>query len=149
MKAFLIYEHPAWISDGELHRQLTNHKLVALSGKSSLIPYAKRDSWVLAAFEEGNESWMRYPCPLRACELRTEPQLQDKLWQAYLQVMEGYGQEVKRLLERGWKGPHEALVEKWQITGTPLGAKSIRFLSSFPVATRTATPPHSGSHRST
>jgi hypothetical protein len=44
IKAFLIYEHPAWISDGCLHHEICNHKLVALSRKSSLIPYARRDT---------------------------------------------------------------------------------------------------------
>ena len=37
IKAFLIYEHPAWISDGCLHHEICNHRLVALSRKSSLI----------------------------------------------------------------------------------------------------------------
>ena len=66
IKAFLVYEHPAWISHGYLHDEICNHKLVALSRKSSLIPYARRDAGVLAKFEEGNESWMRYPCSRRA-----------------------------------------------------------------------------------
>jgi hypothetical protein len=71
IKALLIYEHPAWISDGRLHDEVSNHRLV---GKSSLIPYARRDEWVLAKFEEGNGSWMRYPCSRYASDLRTEPQ---------------------------------------------------------------------------
>jgi hypothetical protein len=71
IKALLIYEHPAWISDGRLHHEVSNHRLV---GKSSLIPYARRDEWVLAKFEEGNGSWMRYPCSQYASDLRTEPQ---------------------------------------------------------------------------
>ena len=77
IKAFLVYEYPAWISDGYLHDEICNHKLGALSRKSSLIPYAQRDMWVLAAFEDGNESWMRYPCSRRASDLRAEPQLHD------------------------------------------------------------------------
>ena len=75
IKAFLVYEHPAWISRGYLHDEICNHKLVALSRKSSLIPYARRDAGVLARFEEGNESWMRYPCSRRASDLQMEPQL--------------------------------------------------------------------------
>src|ERR1700727_266963 len=106
IKAFLVYEHPAWISDGYLRNEICNHRLVDLSRKSRLIPNAKRDSWVLAAFEEGNESWMRYPCSRRASELGTEPQLQDRLWNAYLRVMRGYGLKLVRLLGNGWKGSH-------------------------------------------
>ena len=43
IKAFLVYEYPAWIRDGYLHDEICNHKLAALSRKSSLIPYAQRD----------------------------------------------------------------------------------------------------------
>jgi hypothetical protein len=42
IKAFLVYQHPAWISDGYLHDEVCSHKLVSLSGKTSLIPYARR-----------------------------------------------------------------------------------------------------------
>jgi hypothetical protein len=89
IKAFLVYQHPQWISGGHLHVELCTHKLVTLSNKSSLIPYRKRDQWVLAAFEEGNESWMRYPCARRASDLQIEPQLHEKLWKSYLRVMRG------------------------------------------------------------
>jgi hypothetical protein len=106
IKAFLVYEHPAWVSDGRLHHEICNHRLVDLSGKTTLIPYAKRDCWVLAAFEEGNESWMRYPCSRSASELQKEPQLQDRLWHAYLRVMSGYGRKLIRLFANGWKGSH-------------------------------------------
>ena len=62
IKSFLVYEHPEWVSDGYLHTEVRSHKLVSLSRRSTLIPHRKRDRWVLAAFEEGNESWMRCPC---------------------------------------------------------------------------------------
>jgi hypothetical protein len=117
IKAFLVYEHPAWISHGYLHDEICNHKLVALSGKSSLIPYAKRDTGVLAAFEEGNDSWMRYPCSRRASDLRTEPQLQDRLWNAYSRVMRGYGLKLIRLLGQGWKGSH-GFAGSWRMYGS-------------------------------
>jgi hypothetical protein len=123
IKAFLVYEHPPWIGDGYLHDEICSHKLLALSRKSSLIPYARRDAWVLAAFEDGNEGWMRYPCSRRASDLRTEPQLHAKLWDAYLRVMRGYGSKLMRLLGRGWAGPH-GFFGTWEIAGTWLGARS-------------------------
>jgi hypothetical protein len=148
IKAFLVYEHPAWIRDGFLHNKICNHKLVALSRQSSLIPYALRDEWVLARFEEGNESWMRYPCSRRASDLQMEPQLHDKLWIAYLRVMRGYGLKLSRLLERGWKGPHGDF-GSWHIAGGYLGAKSITPLPSHPGATRTLPSPRSSPLQST
>jgi hypothetical protein len=84
-------EHPHWVSDGYLHDEFCSHKLVILSEKSTLIPYRNGDWWVLATFEEGNKSWMRYPCSRRVSDLQIEPQFHDKLWDAYLRVMRGYG----------------------------------------------------------
>jgi hypothetical protein len=92
IKAFLVYEHPHWVSDGYLHDDICSHKLVALCEKSALIPYRTRNRWVLAAFEEGNESWMRYPCSRRATDLQIEPRLHDKLWGAYLRVTRTSGE---------------------------------------------------------
>jgi hypothetical protein len=135
IKAFLVYEHPAWISDGYLHDEICNHKLVALSRKSNLVPYARRDTWVLAAFEEGNESWMRYPCSRRASGLQMEPQLHDKLWNAYLRVMRSYGGKLMRLFGRGWKGLHGDF-GRWKMAGMWLGAKSINLLPSLPASPR-------------
>jgi hypothetical protein len=148
IKAFLVYEHPAWIRDGFLHNEICNHRLVALSRQSSLIPYAGRDEWVLARFEEGNESWMRYPCSRRASDLQMEPQLHDELWTAYVRVMRGYGLRLMRLLSKGWKGPHGDF-GRWQIAGSYLGAKSINPLPSPPGATRTSPQPRSSPLQST
>jgi hypothetical protein len=120
IKAFLVFEHPAWISDGQLHGEICNHRLVALSRKSNLIPYAKRDTWVLAAFEEGNESWMRYPCSRWASDLQIEPQLHDRLWNAYLRVMRGYGSRLPRLFRSDWKGSH-GFSGSWRTSGGWLG----------------------------
>jgi hypothetical protein len=123
IKAFLIYEHPNWVRVGYLHHEICNHKLVALSKKSTLIPYKKRDEWALTAFEEGNESWMRYPCSRRAGDLQIEPELHDKLWHAYVRMMRCYGSKLMRLLRNGWKGPH-AFVGDRRFRGNFLGAQS-------------------------
>ncbi len=122
IKAFLVYEHPNWVSDGYLHDEICSHRLVTLSRKSTLIRYRNRDEWVLAAFEEGNESWMRYPCSRRADDLQIEPQLPDKLWGAYLRVMRGYAFILMRLLRNGWRGPH-GFAGSWEMTDGWLGAQ--------------------------
>lgn len=120
IKGFLVYEHPEWIADGYLHPVVTSHKLTSLADKSTLIPYTKRDRWILKAFEEGNESWMRYPCGRRANDVTIEPSFGDKLWFGYLRVMTGYSRKIRRLLEKGWKGPH-AFEGSWTMTGEWLG----------------------------
>jgi hypothetical protein len=131
IKAFLIYEHSEWVSGGRLHHEICNHKLVSLSGKSTLIPYARRDAWVLAAFEEGNESWMRYPCARRVSDVRAEPQLQEQLWNAYRRVMRGYGLKLFRLFRKGWRGRH-GFDGSWRTTGSWLGAEAKDYIPPNP-----------------
>ncbi len=131
IKSFLVYEHPEWVSGGHLHDEICSHKLVALSRRSTLIPYARRDAWVLAAFEEGNESWMRYPCARRVSDTRTEPQLQEKLWNAYQRVMRGYGSKLFRLFRKGWRGPH-GFKNSWRTTGSWLGAEANDYIPPHP-----------------
>ena len=123
VKAFLVYEHPAWISEGYLHPEICSHRLVYLSRRSTLIPYANRDLWVLAAFEEGNESWMRYPCGRRANDVQLERRMHDKLWDGYTRVVRGYGAKLMRLLGNGWTGPH-GVGGRWEMVGEWLGARS-------------------------
>lgn len=122
IKAFLVYEHPHWISEGYLHREIASHRLVHLSQLSSLIPYLRRDEWVLSAFEEGNDSWMRYPCGRAADSIELEKQMPERLWTGYERVMRGYGAKLARLLGRGWEGPL-GWKGSWEMDGVFLGAK--------------------------
>lgn len=124
IKAFLVYEHPEWVSDGYLHPEVCSHALVSLSARSSLIPYRKRDRSILAAFEEGNESWMRYPCGRRADDVEPERTMSDRLWTGYARVMAGYGTKLMRLLAKGWSGPHGADYFTWEMAGQWLGGGS-------------------------
>jgi hypothetical protein len=41
IKAFLVYENPAWISNGRLSGKLRSHKLTGLQKLSKQIPYKK------------------------------------------------------------------------------------------------------------
>jgi hypothetical protein len=61
LKAFLIYENPEWVSNGKLSRRIRTHSLSDLQRCSKLVPYKKRYRWVLEEFEDGLESWARYP----------------------------------------------------------------------------------------
>jgi hypothetical protein len=124
IKAFLVYEHPEWVSDGYLHKEICSHKLVQLSEQSSLIPYLSRDKGVLAAFEEGNESWMRYPCGRRANGVEPEKAMTGKLWAGYTRVMSGYGTKLMRLLRAGWSGPHGSGGGYWDMDGEWLGGRA-------------------------
>lgn len=120
IKAFLVYEHPEWIRGGRMNGELQSHKLTKLAEKSRLIPHRERDQPVLAAFEDGNESWMRYPCGLHADDLSPQRQMELKLWLAYRRVMRGYGKKLTRLLAKGWTDPYGQM-GKWTLGWDYLG----------------------------
>ena len=121
IKAFLVYEHPHWVSNGVLARPLRSHDLVALSERSSLIPWKSQGPAVLARFERGLESWARYPCALTAAETESEHNLPPELWTSYLKLSKAYGRELMKLLRGGWNGPH-GISGRFEFHGTYLGA---------------------------
>jgi hypothetical protein len=79
VKAFLVYEHPEWIRGGRLSEDLCSHKLTKLASRSNLIPYPDRDQSILAAFEDGNENWMRYPCGRHADDIAPQRPMEERL----------------------------------------------------------------------
>lgn len=106
IKAFLVYEHPQWVSNGRLSRHLTSHQLTELRAKSTIIPYRNRLTYVLEFFGGGIESWARYPCALSAAQSVDLPSLSLFVWHDYCKLMRAYGRKMEGLLAAGWKGPH-------------------------------------------
>ncbi len=129
IKAFLVYEHPQWVSNGVLARPLRSHKLVALSQQSALIPWQKRGPTVLSRFEHGIESWARYPCALSATDTEVEQNLPPALWQSYLRLMRAYGKALTTLLEQGWNGPH-GISGRFEFQGGYLGSQPYKSLKA-------------------
>jgi hypothetical protein len=106
LKGFLIFEHPEWVSNGTLSRQLRTHSLTSLASASTLAPRRLRAGPVLREFERGLESWARYPSALTESESEPEQPLTPLLWQSYRVLAKAYGRDLMVLLRRGWKGPH-------------------------------------------
>lgn len=122
IKAFLVYEHPQWVSNGVLSRLLRSHELVALSKNSSIAPWQKRGPAILSRFEQGLESWARYPCALSASETEVEQNLPPTLWDGYLGLARAYGRSLMALLQQGWDGPH-GVNGRFEFEGSYLGAQ--------------------------
>ncbi|EOI6454636.1 hypothetical protein ACMU59_001311 [Yersinia enterocolitica] len=107
LKAFLIYENPCWVSNGKLDKKLQSHSLTQLYERSEKIPNDDLSKRVLTAFEDGLNSWARYPCALSIERERTEKKLNEELWQDYLLLMDIWGRTICSLLTIGWVGPHK------------------------------------------
>lgn len=117
IKSFLVYEHPQWISNGRLSRNLRSHSLTGLYAQSTLIPYKTRHRTTLAAFEQGLESWARYPCALSVEDSVPEPPMTSAIWAGYIFLMRAYGRRLQQLLsEKPWDGPH-GFKGRWTFSG--------------------------------
>lgn len=123
IKAFLVYENPHWVSNGRLSKNLKSHSLTTLQSRSKLVPYKTRHISILKAFEDGLDSWFRYPCALTIEETKEEGHLYDHLWHGYSAVMRAYGRKLATLLGKGWQGPH-GFYGRWIITGEHFGYKT-------------------------
>jgi len=106
IKAFLVYENPDWISNGVISKKMRSHSLSKLVQMSNLIPYKDRGHAILTIFENGNESWARYPCSLTKDSTADPIALDKKLWARYQWLIGAYGKRLVKLLEKNWEGPH-------------------------------------------
>lgn len=120
LKAFLIYENPNYIEKGFLSNGIKTHKLAKLAKKSNLIPYKDRSIKTLEYFEDGLESWARYPCGLNWAQTKEQELLEERMWQNYMWLMKAYETRFKKLMAKGWQGPHD-FKGSFKIEGTWLG----------------------------
>jgi hypothetical protein len=118
IKSFLVYENPQWISNGKLSKHLRSHSLTSLQKQSSLIPYKKRYISVLQQFEEGLESWARYPCSLCVATSMDEEVMRHDVWSGYDRLMRAYVNRLETLLAHGWNGPH-GFYGRWSFETSP------------------------------
>lgn len=87
IKAYLIYEHPEYVKGGFLSKKIQTHKLTNLVKGSSLIPYQSKGLNTLKYYEDGLESWARYPCGLNWAQTKEQRLLSEKDWKCYLWLM--------------------------------------------------------------
>lgn len=120
LKAFLIYETPDYIKDGFLSNSIKTHKLTKLAKKSNLIPYKDRSIKTLEYFEDGLESWARYPCGLNWGQTKEQELLEERMWKNYMWLMKAYETRFKKLMSKVWKGPHD-FEGSYKIEGIWLG----------------------------
>lgn len=107
IKAYLIYENPHFIGNGSLSKIIQTHKLTKLAKESRLLPYQAQSINTLKYYEDGLESWARYPCGLNWTKTKDQKILSKKLWNNYLWLIGCYERRFKILMRKGWKGPHE------------------------------------------
>lgn len=106
LKAFIVYENPSFVENGKLSNTLKSHKLSKLHEQSNMVPYKNRYKWVFESFEEGLNSWARYPCGVTSQSTTIEKAVTEKLWQAYKSVFALYSTRLEKLLSKKWQGPY-------------------------------------------
>ncbi len=106
IKAFLVYENPGWLSNGQMSKRLRSHKLLELKNQSTKIPYPNKYDKTISAFEDGLETWARYPCGLNFQDSGSETLLNEQLWIRYENLMKAYIKRMEALLSVGWNGPN-------------------------------------------
>jgi hypothetical protein len=121
IKAYVVYENPSWISNGKLSGKLRTHKLVELAHLANSLPYRQKSMKTLQAFQEGIDSWARYPCALDVSRDSAQKVMSDKTWRGYRWLIRSYGKRMLRMLQVEWRGPHGLSVQ-YKIEGDWLGA---------------------------
>lgn len=105
LKSYLIFEDPSLVANGMLSKRIRTHRLSALRDMSRLVPYKNRYAAVLAAMEDGLESWARYPCGLTHTGSTYERVVTPELWLAYNSMFNAYQKRLESLLTKVWRAP--------------------------------------------
>jgi hypothetical protein len=105
LKSYLIFENPTYVANGVLAKVIRTHSLTRLRGMSRYAPYKNRYGAVLAAFEDGLESWARYPCGLTHQGRSYERMVTPELWAQYNRMFPIYRARLEKLLTKSWLAP--------------------------------------------
>ena len=105
LKSYLIFENPAYVENGVLAKAIRTHSLTRLRAMSRFAPYKNRYSAVLSAFEDGLESWARYPCGLTYQGKSYERQVTPELWNGYTRAFSTHRARLEKLLTKTWRAP--------------------------------------------
>lgn len=101
LKAFLVHEHPEYIEDGKLSKELLiGHRLGALQMKCKRVPSPKRTSHVFKTLEVGVNSWARYPCSTSVERESEERSVSPEFWTEYNRVFHMYSEKLETLLSK-------------------------------------------------
>lgn len=117
IKGYLVYEYPEYVRNGFLSKKIQSHKISRIAQGSSFLPYKSRSLNTLKYFEDGLESWARYPCGLNWAQTKEQSYLTSKVWKNYLWLMRSYEIRFKALMKKGWQGTH-GFKGKFDISGT-------------------------------
>jgi hypothetical protein len=105
LKGYLIFENPNYVANGILSKTLRTHRLTRLRRMSRYAPYKNRYEAVLSAFEDGLESWARYPCGLTHQGKSYEELVTPELWAGYSTMFVIYQGRLEKLLTKTWRAP--------------------------------------------
>jgi len=105
LKSYLIFENPSYVANGMLAKVIRTHSLTRLRATSRYAPYKNRYEAVLVAFEDGLESWARYPCGLTHQGRSYERMVTPELWAQYNRMFAIYRARLEKLLTKSWPAP--------------------------------------------
>jgi hypothetical protein len=105
LKSYLIFENPGYVANGVLHKIVRTHSLTKLRRLSRHAPYKNRYETVLLSFEDGLESWARYPCGLTHQGKSYEGLVTPQLWAGYNKMFPIYQARLEELLTTTWRAP--------------------------------------------
>ena len=107
LKAFLVHQHPAYIENGRLSKELLNgHSLGKLQDKCKNVPSPKRTRHIFETLEVGVNSWARYPCSTSVERESAERAVTPQFWTEYNRVFALYSQRLEKLLSKKWVGAY-------------------------------------------
>lgn len=102
LKAQLIIEQPAMITDAKLHKPIKTHCLTGLMDRIRKLTFSEADRELASVCESAIPYWGRYPVPLDFTALESEHQISDDFHDVFITLNTQVRKAVYDNIKDGW-----------------------------------------------
>jgi hypothetical protein len=102
LKAQLIVEQPALITDAKLHKPIKTHGLIALMERITRLAFSQPEKDIAEVCEAAIPYWGRYPVPRDYSEVDNEHRVNDQFHDAFVAFNRRVRKVVYDAIKDGW-----------------------------------------------
>lgn len=102
LKAQLIVEQPAFVTNAKLHKPLKTHSLTGLMDRLNDLQFTDEERRVAETCESAIPYWGRYPVPLDFTQVESEHQIDDRFHATFLALNVRVRKHVYEQIKDGW-----------------------------------------------
>lgn len=106
LKSILVFDCPELVRAGKIAKRLQSHKLANMFDEVDIGSRKAGDRELLLLFEDGIQSWARYPCALSHDRSNHPTAMSTGIWDAFSDLFGRLDLAARQRMTTGWNGPY-------------------------------------------